>query len=206
MAETTVFYEGPIVTRAEATAKGLKRYFTGTPCIYGHIDERYVSSKQCLRCLILNTDKKYAADAKYRANNLENRRVACLVYRSTNLAQRRSHDAAYYANNREARIAAVIIYRLNNLEKLRPSMRASARNYRARKVGAPGEFTADDERKLRERQTKCHICGKRFTTADPATIDHVIALINGGTNDPSNIALAHHGCNSGKQARRTHLI
>jgi hypothetical protein len=77
---------------------------------------------------------------------------------------------------------------------------------RALNCGALGKFTADDERKLRARQKLCHICGKRFTKADQATLDHVVALAAGGTHDPSNIALAHLSCNCRKSSRRTHLI
>ncbi|KKK96676.1 hypothetical protein LCGC14_2660360, partial [marine sediment metagenome] len=33
----------PYITRDEAKALGLKRYFTGKPCKYGHISEHRVS-------------------------------------------------------------------------------------------------------------------------------------------------------------------
>lgn len=39
-----------LVTRDQAVAQGLKRYFTGEPCSRGHISERHVSSKACLEC------------------------------------------------------------------------------------------------------------------------------------------------------------
>ena len=39
-----------IITRAEAKARGLKRYFTGKSCRYGHIAERYVSGATCCAC------------------------------------------------------------------------------------------------------------------------------------------------------------
>jgi hypothetical protein len=39
-----------IISRAEAKAKGLKRYFTGVPCKNGHIDERLVSGGKCCEC------------------------------------------------------------------------------------------------------------------------------------------------------------
>ena len=38
-----------IISRKEALKKGLKRYFTGEPCKYGHIDERGVNSG-CITC------------------------------------------------------------------------------------------------------------------------------------------------------------
>ena len=44
-------YDGPkISSPAHAISQGVKRYFTGEPCKYGHVDERYTSSKMCLRC------------------------------------------------------------------------------------------------------------------------------------------------------------
>ena len=45
-----VCHVGPEVTRRTARAEGLARYFTGEPCKYGHIDQRYTSSTICLCC------------------------------------------------------------------------------------------------------------------------------------------------------------
>lgn len=39
-----------IITRKEAKAQGLSRYFTGKPCCNGHICERYYNSGRCLEC------------------------------------------------------------------------------------------------------------------------------------------------------------
>lgn len=39
-----------IITRDEAKASGLKRYFTGEPCKRGHVAERYVNNGQCCGC------------------------------------------------------------------------------------------------------------------------------------------------------------
>lgn len=38
------------MTRSEAKAQGLKRYFTGKPCKRGHVSERRVSTGICLHC------------------------------------------------------------------------------------------------------------------------------------------------------------
>ena len=37
-------------TRREAMSRGLTRYFTGNPCPYGHVCERYVCSFGCVEC------------------------------------------------------------------------------------------------------------------------------------------------------------
>ena len=36
---------------SEARDQGLKRYFTGVPCKYGHVTERFVSNHSCIKCL-----------------------------------------------------------------------------------------------------------------------------------------------------------
>lgn len=40
-----------MISRAEAKRQGLTRYFTGKPCLYGHISERMVTNASCLQCL-----------------------------------------------------------------------------------------------------------------------------------------------------------
>jgi 5-methylcytosine-specific restriction endonuclease McrA len=62
----------PIVTRAEAKASGLVRYFPGSTCKHGHVAERLTSNGSCLECCRLNTIAKYRADP---AANLAKQRV-----------------------------------------------------------------------------------------------------------------------------------
>lgn len=39
-----------IISRKEAIAQGLSKYFTGQPCKNGHVAERYVHSRECIAC------------------------------------------------------------------------------------------------------------------------------------------------------------
>jgi len=39
-----------IISRAYARALGLRFYFTGVPCLHGHISPRYVTSHGCVAC------------------------------------------------------------------------------------------------------------------------------------------------------------
>lgn len=40
-----------LITRAEASELGYRRYFTGHPCLFaGHLAERWVSSDRCCVC------------------------------------------------------------------------------------------------------------------------------------------------------------
>jgi 5-methylcytosine-specific restriction endonuclease McrA len=59
---------------------------------------------------------------------------------------------------------------------------------------------------LRRDGSLCYLCGVglSLTTSYPdplfASVDHVLALANGGSNDPMNLRLAHLVCNTRKRA------
>ncbi len=51
MADGTIPEPRPLVSRDDARAAGLKRFYTGRPCVRGHYAERFVSTKGCVACL-----------------------------------------------------------------------------------------------------------------------------------------------------------
>lgn len=65
MAAATVHYEGPIVTRDEARAAGLKKFYTGRACAHGHLAQRFVSSKGCTVCVDTRKKAFRAANPEY---------------------------------------------------------------------------------------------------------------------------------------------
>lgn len=64
-----------IISIRSAEAAGLKHYFTGKPCKYGHLAPRYVSTWRCVPCTIgrvldwqvTNPEKKRAKQNRYQA-------------------------------------------------------------------------------------------------------------------------------------------
>lgn len=54
---------------------------------------------------------------------------------------------------------------------------------------------------------KCHWCQKPFKSIEEATVDHVIALSNGGSNGDDNLVLACNDCNKkrGNQTTKKEL-
>lgn len=80
------------LTRSEAKAQGLTRYFTGKPCKHGHVEERIVSSGACMAChkaRRLDWEKRNAEriNASSRARHAENpyrRRAAQERYTTKN--------------------------------------------------------------------------------------------------------------------------
>lgn len=68
-----------LISRDSAKEMGLKRYFTGVPCKYGHVVERQVSNQGCMTCanerVKAASKKKYAEDPEYRAKITERNRA-----------------------------------------------------------------------------------------------------------------------------------
>lgn len=89
-----------IITRAEARALGLPRYFTGKPCPKGHLSERYTSSTQCRACSIEratrwqqdNPERYVARMRKWAAANAEPLTEYRRTYRHRNADRLRNHD------------------------------------------------------------------------------------------------------------------
>lgn len=94
MAEIVVLYHGPIVTIKDARGAGEVRYFTGKPCVNGHIQQRIVSSNGCLTCDLNRKKSKYnpvrESEKKKRQKKTRNisyvrkpRRVVSVTYNGT---------------------------------------------------------------------------------------------------------------------------
>jgi hypothetical protein len=69
-----------MISRQEALAQGLTRYFNGVPCKHGHVSERFVSNSGCSQChhdrLIKNAASKNAANRERAKNKREKTRKA----------------------------------------------------------------------------------------------------------------------------------
>lgn len=201
-----------IVSRASARARGL----TGKPCKHGHISQRKTANGNCILCSLIinrrshhaNAEKRSANSKKWEAANPERRKELGRRWRAENIEKVRERDRERSRRRRliDPERAREYVRRWRASEHGRRMIVLKAARRRAIKRNAGGAFSVDDERRLRQKQKKCHICGKRFNKRDPATLDHVIALAVGGAHDASNISLAHRSCNELKQARRTHLI
>jgi 5-methylcytosine-specific restriction endonuclease McrA len=78
--------------------------------------------------------------------------------------------------------------------------RANHRLRKARKRGADGKYTqADLDRIRRQQKDKCGCC--RSPLHGGGTLDHIVALIRGGSNWPNNLQFLCQPCNSGKKDR-----
>lgn len=76
---------------------------------------------------------------------------------------------------------------------------ASNAEYRARKRGAIGRYSGGDVKDLLKLQrNQCAVCRGKLKKYH---VDHIVALINGGSNDRSNLQILCPTCNIRKHAR-----
>lgn len=179
-----------IVGRAEAKSSGLNRYFLGTPCINSHVAERYIDG-HCVECARIKRNTKHYKTAQKAA--------AAKWWKS---------NSGKAARARYEQKQSVKEYRINyrKTPEHKAAIRKCNHDRRAKPLEISAAFTKQDEQKLRNYQSTCHICQKAFRRNDPAELDHVVALSTGGAHESSNIALAHRSCNRRKHNERTHLI
>lgn len=105
-----------IISREQARALGMKKYFTGEACLNGGVAPRIVSSYQCLcdACV----DKVATKQAAYREANAEKLAAKRADYRAANPKKFAARDAAYCAANAERVAERKSVWRLNNREKI----------------------------------------------------------------------------------------
>lgn len=184
-----------IIGRADALARGLKRYFTGKPCKRGHVAERAICSKNCVECQRLtgpSYQKRYRSTPEYRARHAAeiaasyrakhpNWKPIVRVTEDEKRENRKLARRAYYAKRKDYLLA------LN-------------RQTRANRHKAEGRHTAADITALLDKQGgRCAFCVKKLSTG--YHVDHVQPLAKGGSNWPSNLQILCQPCNNRKAAK-----
>jgi 5-methylcytosine-specific restriction endonuclease McrA len=123
--------------------------------------------------------------------------------RQENLAEIRAKERAYGEAHREARAARAKKWREDNPDRLRAGWKVVNHRKRARLLKAHVEDV--DARVLFERDNwTCQICGEPTEGKHPnprsPSIDHIVALANGGEHSYANTQCAHLKCNVDKRA------
>lgn len=191
-----------VYSRADARAQGLKTYFTGKPCVNGHVVGRSTANGQCLACnrkwknawKLNNSDKMKQYARSSRAKHLDARRTRDQQWRLAHVDENRERSRQWYIDNRDRHRLRVKRWRRDNPEA---DIRHGALR-RGRKQGAEGIYSTDDLKRIFAVQKgRCAACHKK----EKLTADHIIPLSKGGTNWPRNIQGLCPSCNSRKNAR-----
>ena len=133
-----------LITRKEAKAQGLKRYFTGIPCCRGHIVERTIGGKGCIDCHKIYEKKynssehgrkmRYLKQKRYHVNNREKINAQARVRSRTK--KYRDYAKAYSKINNKlphvikAKKEYNQMYRKKHSERLKEKDRQYAKNVR----------------------------------------------------------------------------
>jgi hypothetical protein len=89
-----------IISRNEARALGLKRFFTGKPCKHGHVAENGVSDGQCVMCMRARQAAWWRVHRAARLQKYRAQRAAKL--QNDPLAAKREKRRAWWAAKRAA--------------------------------------------------------------------------------------------------------
>lgn len=90
-----------ILTLTQARKQGLKYYFTGKPCKYGHVARRYASNGLCLGCMQRKNAERAAYKKQHKKDRAEHYRKIGKAYRETRLEIQREYMAQYYQKHKE---------------------------------------------------------------------------------------------------------
>jgi 5-methylcytosine-specific restriction endonuclease McrA len=209
----------PIISRQAAKDAGLTRYYTGIPCVHGHVSDRHVSSRTCSLCLARNKKSYYLKNrqaevakvkAYYRANR-EKIRARGNAYDKANPEKKKALFKAWYDRNRDAWLAkkaadrkanpATFKARYKRWSEANPEhVLANIRRREARKKAAVGHHTGAEIKNLFKQQGgRCAYC--RVALKRGYHADHIIPISRGGSNWISNIQLTCSDCNHRKWAK-----
>jgi len=133
---------------------------------------------------------------KYRELNPEKVAAATKDWAKRNPDKMRAIDRRKYEKHKSKMLQNMRVWRSKNPDKVA----VIKERRRARESGAAGDFTAEAWIQLKQRaRYQCLCCRKK----KKLTIDHVVPLSKGGTNDISNIQPLCRSCNSKKRTRLT---
>ena len=131
-----------IISRQDAVSKGMISYFTGKPCINGHIAERRVCDWKCREC----------ERERYRAWRKKNKGYDKKRYQSSPEIRDKKIKLAmrYYEENKEKINERKRAYHAENLDRNRPHRRQYLRAWRAKRKSRAIIFMRQSLRRLRE--------------------------------------------------------
>jgi 5-methylcytosine-specific restriction endonuclease McrA len=111
-----------IISRSEAKAKGLKRYFTGNLCKHGHVAERVTANGCCVTC-------GKEIDRRWRKANPDKVKEKLKIYWKANPEKKRKKQKKYAARHPEIMKAKRKRWSVLNQDKVRENERRYKKKY-----------------------------------------------------------------------------
>jgi 5-methylcytosine-specific restriction endonuclease McrA len=193
-----------IITKKEAKARGMNKYFTGKPCKHGHADPRRIHNDMCMGCIRVGGRKWYAQNTAYK---LQKSRDAYEKNKENVLAR----TGLYYQNNKEKYKTLIKEWAKQHPDKMyeyarkwrqkNPTVVAAwNRANHAKRQNSYGTHShLDVLDRLKWQGGRCAVCCG--VLSGKFEVDHYIPLAKGGHNNPSNLQLLCKSCNRRKHAK-----
>ena len=188
-----------IISRKEAIEQGLKNYFTGKPCKYGHISERRTRNGSCAECekaykaawRKANPEKVKASAATWQKANPEKVKATTTAWRKANPEKVKASGAAYQEANTEKVKVSKTAWQKANPEVIfiRSSLKRIFNNWKGGRAKCEDllEYTHEDLRVHLERQ---FLKGMSWENRNEWHIDHITPIsyyLKNGVTDPKII-------------------
>ena len=177
--------------RIAARASSERYYSTGKPCPHGH-DRRWVSNGVCTECGVKRSREWDARNPDYDHAGMARKS------RAKDPTGHRKASGKWAKNNPEKHAAALVAWRDANREWYRAYHRAYQAKRKLRKAANGGFYTPKDVEELRVLQNDLCAACRRKTKLE---VDHILAVVRGGTNARSNLQLLCRKCNASKGAK-----
>jgi 5-methylcytosine-specific restriction endonuclease McrA len=149
-----------IISRDDAKAAGLKRYFTGEPCRKrGHVSEFYTLTGACVECATSRAKAWYVDNTERALMNVRSRYVAKReeiiaknkAYAAANPEVNRAATSRYREKHRDRVRAHVRLYKEANREKVRAAGRAYSKANREKQKITTRKWRAANRERDRKR-------------------------------------------------------
>jgi 5-methylcytosine-specific restriction endonuclease McrA len=209
-----------IISRSDAKISEKKRFFTGEPCIRGHVSERYTKGGGCTKCRSnanklhrFNNPEEFSAYQRNYVRKNKERKISYDAIRyQENKEKLADYQKKYYQENKEKCLARGVRHYQENKEKYDDyarkwrkenidSLRVHRRNRKLRVKNAEGTHGVKDIKRILKLQKRtCAACYTKFK-GDDYHVDHIVPLALGGSNWASNIQMLCPPCNMSKGAK-----
>lgn len=194
-----------VISRAEARAAGLKRYYTGKPCPHGHRAERWVVIGRCVVCadiskkawIASNPERAKACKAAHYQANATEYKARAKKYAEDHPDKAKTYRASRKPQDPQRRRALEAARRKADPERFR----SRVRNHRALRKAAQGTHSKNDVLSIMSNQkSKCAFCRVSLKRRR-WEVDHIIPIAQGGSNGRRNLQILCLHCNRSKSAR-----
>lgn len=221
----------PIISKKEAASKGLKQYYTGLPCVKGHIDSRHVSSGGCMECSRIRSLKRMRENPEARKRSRESQKLRyrmdeeyrekvklrSIEWHYQNQERASESKKRWYLENKEhAKIEnarRLDEYRNDPewVERERARKRLEMKNHPHRRAASYGARRAREENvegKFSPNDVLSLLDQQNYQCVYCKTclkeyyeVDHITPISRGGSNWPSNLQCLCRSCNRRKSSK-----